>query len=96
MIFILKNLYVIGGGSNNETWIKILASILNKNLAITETSESMAAYGAAKIAFLGYNNLDHRKELTSPKVKKIIKKDSELTSLLSDRFDKWKKFYTKT
>ena len=92
----LENLYVIGGGSNNETWIKILASILNKNLAITETSDSMAAYGAAKIAFLGYNNLDHQKELKSPKVKKIIKKDSDLASMLSDRFDKWKKFYTKT
>ena len=91
----LNNLFVIGGGSKNEYWIKLLASILDRDLAITEASDSMAAFGAARLAFLGFNNLKHESVLKLPNVKKIIKKDPNLNSILADRFTKWKKHYIK-
>ena len=91
----LNNLFVIGGGSKNEYWIKLLASILDRDLAITEASDSMAAFGAARLAFLGFNNLKHESVLKLPNVKKIIKKDPNLNSILTDRFIKWKKYYIK-
>jgi xylulokinase len=91
----LDNLFVIGGGSKNEYWIKLLASILDRDLAITEASDAMAAYGAARLAFLGFNNLHHSEVLKPPTVKKIIEKDSNLNSLLKDRFNDWKNYYVR-
>ncbi len=89
----LENIYAIGGGSKNESWLKLLASILNRNLFLTDASEAMAAYGAARIAFMGYNNLKPSETLSAPKVIKTIEKDPGLFELLNDRFQNWKKFY---
>ena len=68
------DLFVIGGGSKNDHWIKLLASALNRDLAITEASEAMAAFGAARLAFLGFNNLNHGDALSPPLITKEIKK----------------------
>ena len=89
----LNNVFVIGGGSQNESWIKLLASILDRDLAITEASDAMAAFGAARLAFLGFNNHQPNNILSAPLVKKTISKDSNLTDLLKKRFTAWKKFY---
>ena len=55
----------------------------------------MAAYGAARLAYLGFNNLKHQDVLKPPLVKEIIKKNNNIKSILKDRFDGWKKFYVK-
>ena len=89
----LNNVFVIGGGSQNESWIKLLASTLERDLAITEASDAMAAFGAARLAFLGFNNHQPRDVLSSPLVKRTISKDSNLTNILQERFINWKKFY---
>jgi xylulokinase len=91
----LNNLFVIGGGSKNEDWIKLLASILDRDLAITEASDAMAAYGAARLAYLGYNNLKHEDVLRPPSVKKVIEKDNSMSPILQDRFAQWKNYYVK-
>ena len=91
----LNNLFVIGGGSKNEDWIKLLASILDRDLAITEASDAMAAYGAARLAYLGYNNLKYEDVLSPPSVKKVIEKDNSMSPILQDRFAKWKNYYVK-
>ena len=91
----LNNLFVIGGGSKNEDWIKLLASILERDLAITEASDAMAAYGAARLAYLGYNKLKHEDVLRPPSVKKVIEKDNSMSPILQDRFDQWKNYYVK-
>ena len=53
----------------------------------------MAAYGAARIAYLGFNNINHDNVLSPPKVKTVIEKDHKLSQMLIDRFSKWKNFY---
>ena len=89
----LNNIFVIGGGSQNENWIKLLASILDRDLAITEASDAMAAFGAARLAFLGFNNYKPEDVLSSPLVQKTISSDNNLTGVLQERFIEWKKFY---
>ena len=89
----LDNIFVIGGGSKNDSWIQILASLMERDLSITDASDTMAAFGAARIAFLGYNNLKPSEALSLPKVKKIIGKNEIQTGILKDRFLKWKSFY---
>ena len=89
----LDNIFVIGGGSKNDSWIQILASLMERDLSITDASDTMAAFGAARIAFLGYNNLKPSEALSLPKVKKIIGKNEIQTDILKDRFLRWKSFY---
>ena len=91
----LENIYAIGGGSKNDSWLKLLASILNRNLSLTDASEAMAAYGAARIAFMGFNNLKPKESLSAPKVIKTIERDPKLSDLLNERFQNWKNFYIK-
>ena len=55
----------------------------------------MAAYGAARLAYLGYNNLKHENVLKPPSVKKIIEKDNNISALLQERFAQWKNYYVK-
>ena len=66
---------------------------MERDLSITDASDTMAAFGAARIAFLGYNNLKPSEALSLPKVKKIIGKNETQTGILKDRFLKWKSFY---
>ena len=89
----LENIYAIGGGSKNESWLKLLAAILNRNLSLTDASDAMAAFGAARIAFMGFNNLKPNEALSSPKVIKTIEKDPRLFEILNERFQIWNKFY---
>ena len=55
----------------------------------------MAAYGAARIAFMGFNNLKPKESLSAPKVIKTIERDTKLSDLLNERFQNWKNFYIK-
>jgi xylulokinase len=91
----LENIFAIGGGSKNESWLQLLASILNRNLSLTDASDAMAAFGAARIAYMGFNNLKPNEALSTPKVIKIIEKDPQLYEMLNERFQIWKKFYIK-
>ena len=81
----LDNIFVIGGGSKNDSWIQILASLMERDLSITDASDTMAAFGAARIAFLGYNNLKPSEALSLPRVKKIIGKNCLLYTSPSPR-----------
>jgi len=89
----LESIYVIGGGSKNKYWINILANILNRDLLVTQASDTMAAFGAARLAFLGFNNFKPEDVLSPPLVEKTISIDSNLTAVLQERFKLWKKFY---
>ena len=55
----------------------------------------MPPFGAARIAYMGFNNLKPNEALSTPKVIKIIEKDPQLFEMLNERFQIWKKFYIK-
>jgi len=44
---------------------------------------------------MGFNNLKSNETLNAPKVIKTIEKDTQLSDLLNERFQTWKKFYIK-
>lgn len=89
----LKNIYAIGGGSKNEHWLKLLASIFNRDLAITNASDAMAAFGAARIAHIGYHNLNPSEALSPPEIINTVKKNDDYSEILQERFQNWKNFY---
>ena len=87
------NIYVIGGGSNSRYWIKLLANILNRDLLITEASDAMAAFGAARLAFMGYNKVQPNEKLSNPRVIDQVKPNHDYDMLINTRYQKWKTFY---
>lgn len=89
----LDNIYVIGGGSNSRYWIKLLANILNRDLLITEASDTMAAFGAARLAFMGYNKVQPNEILSNPRVIDQVKPNHVNDMLINTRYQKWKTFY---
>ncbi|MEK9885805.1 MAG: xylulokinase [Pelagibacteraceae bacterium] len=89
----LDNIYVIGGGSKNDAWVELLASAFDRDLIISDASDSMAAYGAARLALMGFNNITADQALSPPKTSKVIKKNKELNKILGERFTSWKDFY---
>ena len=84
----LNNIYVIGGGSKNQYWIKLLANILNRDLLITEASDTMAAFGAARLAFMGYNKVQPNEILSNPRVIDQVKPNHVNDMLINTRYQK--------
>ena len=89
----LDTLYVIGGGSQNDQWLEMIATLLQKKLILTEESSSMAAFGAARIALIGNNNSNLNEVLYKPSIVKTISPNSNKYEMLSNRFKLWKKIY---
>jgi xylulokinase len=89
----LDTLYVIGGGSQNDQWLEMIATLLQKKLILTKESSSMAAFGAARIALIGNNNSNLNEVLYKPTIVKTISPNSNKYETLSNRFMLWKKIY---
>ena len=89
----LNNLYVIGGGSQNEVWLEMIATLLQKKITLTKESSSMAALGAARLALVGNNNSSFSEVLYKPNIVKIILPNSNKLDSLMNRFHLWKKIY---
>ena len=89
----LDTLYVIGGGSQNDKWLEMIATLIQKKLTITEDSSSMAAFGAARIALIGNNNSNLNEVISKPPIVKTISPNFDKYEILSKRFQLWKKIY---
>ena len=89
----LDTLYVIGGGSQNDKWLEMIATLIQKKLTITEDSSSMAAFGAARIALIGNNNSNLNEVISKPPIVKTISPDFDKYEILFKRFQLWKKIY---
>jgi xylulokinase len=89
----INNLYVIGGGSQNDHWLSMLSTLLNKDLIITEESSAMAALGAARIALIGDRNSIIEEVLKKPNTLKIINPNTDKYEKLISRFKIWKQVY---
>ena len=89
----LDNLYVIGGGSQNDSWLEMISTLIQKKLTLTEESSSMAALGAARLALVGYNQYPVDEILSKPNVIKTILPNSKNSEELIKRFHLCKKIY---
>ncbi len=82
---------VLGGGAKSFFWGKILASCLNRNLTYRSHANVGAAFGAARLAYLGKQGGDFKEILSMPKIEKEITADPKLVEIYQKKrkiFDK--------
>lgn len=90
----IKESNVCGGGTKNELWLSIIASILNVPLHIPKNQDG-AALGAAMLAAKGvmsqseYSILESLVYVTD----KTVLPDPQLTELYNLKYQKWLKLY---
>ncbi len=68
----------VGGGARSETWLRIIASVLNRPLEIAHDSDVGAALGAARLAICAAEGADPFEVCTAPPVERVIEPDPAL------------------
>ena len=88
----IKRSTVCGGGAKSKLWMKILANILNIELAIPKAEEG-PGYGAVKLSMVAADEYTDINECVCVEIKEIIKPNRELVSAYENKYRKYKKIY---
>lgn len=84
---------VIGGGSRSKLWGKILASVLNKPLTYRKGGEVGPAFGAARLAKLGVNELSASEVCVAGEINEVIEPDQSMSAYYLDQHAKYQQLY---
>ncbi|MFI4919839.1 MAG: xylulokinase, partial [Legionellales bacterium] len=84
---------VVGGGTKNFYWGKILATCLQRRLHYCFGREVGAALGAARLAWLGVNGGDPALVFPSPVIEKTVEPEYSLTAHYEKKMNLFKKSY---
>jgi xylulokinase len=68
----------VGGGARSETWLRIIASVLDRPLDLPADAEAGAALGAARLAICAAEGADPLTVCTAPRIASSIEPDPAL------------------
>jgi xylulokinase len=68
----------VGGGARSETWLRIIASVLDRPLKLPADSDVGAALGAARLAICAAEGADPAEVCTPPAITRVIDPDPAL------------------
>lgn len=87
-----KQLLATGGGSNNEIWLRYIASVTGCPISVPEDADSGAALGAARLAMIadGHKASD---VCVKPPIARTIMPDDTWSASLHEARAKWQKAY---
>jgi xylulokinase len=68
----------VGGGARSETWLRIIASVLDRPLKLPADSDVGAALGAARLAICAAEGADPAEVCTPPAITRVIDPDRAL------------------
>lgn len=89
----IDNVSVIGGGSKSKLWGKIIASVLNKPLTYRKGGEVGPAYGAARLAKIGVNNLNASDVCKAGEIEQVIQPDEVMAAFYPAQQRKYQALY---
>lgn len=89
----LNRLLAIGGGSNSENWVQILANTLNLPLDLPRKGDFGAALGAARLAMTGITKADPNSIMTPPTRAKTIDPNPKAREAYETRYQTYKAAY---
>jgi xylulokinase len=68
----------VGGGARSEIWLRIVAAVLDRPLALAADSEVGAALGAARLAICAAEGADPAAVCAAPELRRVIEPDPAL------------------
>lgn len=83
----------VGGGSRSETWLRIIASVLNRPLRLAVDSDIGAALGAARLALCAAEGADPHEVCAPPETLRVIEPDPGLASAYRDGYARYRALY---
>ncbi len=83
----------VGGGSNSELWLKIIATALGVPVDLPASGEVGGAFGAARLGLIAATGADFRKVLTAPKVSRTIKPEDKARAAYEKQYARYVKLY---
>lgn len=92
--FDIKKMRVIGGGSQNDDWMQIIADVTACEIETTNQAKMAGTIGAAMCAFVGSNTLQNFKSVNT-----IVKKEKTFlpnmgnNTIYNDLFNSYKSVY---
>lgn len=83
----------VGGGARSETWLRILANVLNRPMNIAADSDVGAALGAARLAICASEGANPAEICAAPEILRSIEPDPALVSRYRDGYARYRALY---
>ncbi|PZQ52650.1 MAG: xylulokinase [Rhodovulum sulfidophilum] len=83
----------VGGGARSETWLRIIANVLNRPLEIPADAEVGGALGAARLAICAAEGADPHCVCAAPAIAKTIAPDPAAVSRYADAYARYRALY---
>lgn len=86
-------LFAIGGGSASRYWLKLIATVLDCELAVPKGSEFGAALGAARLGLVasGFGSVDD--QMAAPEISQVIAPEASLVAPYQDAYGRFREAY---
>lgn len=89
----IGRLLAVGGGSRSETWLRMIATNLDAEIALPEDGDFGGALGAARLGLCAAEGADPREVMTMPGISKVIGPDASLRSAYDDQYARYRALY---
>jgi xylulokinase len=83
----------VGGGARSETWLRIVASVLDRPLEIAADSDVGAALGAARLAICAAEGAAPAEVCAAPEILRGIEPDPALVPRYRERYARFRALY---
>jgi xylulokinase len=89
----ISRLFAVGGGSNSDLWLKMLATNLDMEIHVPHGGDFGGAFGAARLALCAATSADPQRICTVPAIKKTIVPDPALAAAYTARYARYRALY---
>lgn len=80
----------VGGGARSETWLRILASVLDRPLLVAADSDVGAALGAARLAICAAEGADPAEVCAAPDVVRAVEPEPALVARYGEGYARYR------
>lgn len=87
-------LALVGGGSRSPLWVEIIASALDRPIALYRGGAKGPAFGAARLARMAVTGEDAAAVCVRPEVERVVEPNPMRRDALRDRLPLWRDLYT--
>jgi xylulokinase len=90
------HLAIVGGGARSRLWVRIVANMLGKDLTLYDGADRGPAFGAARLARLGFTGESVAEVCTRPPVLDVIEPEPALSAAYAERQPHFRALYRAT